>query len=148
MNPFRELHHLCIVVHELERAVAWYEALGIGPWQAFPSLEAFAGDLQVPCTEDFLKLRYRFCNLDNLQLQLCAPPPGNTPQRQHLEAHGEGVFHLGFKVAHCDAGEQAGRALGLDLLLRGRLPNGHGFSYFDTREAGAGVVLQVRSAAG
>lgn len=145
MSPFRRLHHICIVVGDMERAIGYYESLGIGPWQHFPSLEAFAGDLQVPSREDFLKLHYRFCNLENVQIQLCAPPPGNTPQRHHLETQGEGVFHLGFEVEQCDEGERAARSLGLDLLMRGRLPNGHGFSYFETRTAGAGVTLQLRS---
>lgn len=146
-SPFHRLHHVCIVVEDMDRAIAFYESVGIGPWQNFPSLEAFAGDLQVPSKEAFLKLHYRFCNLDNIQLQLCAPPPGETPQRRYLEKHGEGVFHLGFQVEACDDGEAAAKQLGLSLLLRGRLPNGHGFSYFDTRDAGAGITLQLRSAA-
>lgn len=146
-SPFSHLHHVCIVVADMDRAIAFYESIGVGPWQAFPSLEAFAGDLQVPCKEDFLKLHYRFCNLANIQLQLCSPPPGDTPQRHFLEEHGEGVFHLGFQVDACDEGEEKAQKLGLGLLLRGRLANGHGFSYFNTRNDGAGVTLQVRSSA-
>ncbi|MEN5035725.1 VOC family protein [Pseudomonas sp. TWI929] len=146
-TPFKEIHHVCIVVNDLEQATAFYESVGIGPWQEFPSLTAFAGNLQVPNAEDFLKLHYRFANLANIQLQLCAPPPGDTPQRRFLESHGEGVFHLGFVVDQVDKGEADGRALGLLALLRGRLPNGHGFTYFDTIDRGAGVTLQVRSAA-
>ncbi|EKT4485511.1 VOC family protein [Pseudomonas putida] len=145
MTPFQRLHHICIVVHDMERAVGYYESLGLGPWQNFPSLTAFADDLQAPSNEDFLKLAYRFCQLENVQLQLCAPPPGNTPQRRHLEKHGEGVFHLGFQVDQCDDGERTATELGLTLLLRGRLPNGHGFSYFDTKSEGAGITLQIRS---
>lgn len=148
MSPFNRLHHVCVVVNDMDRAIAYYESLGVGPWHHFPSLQAFAQDLQAPSTEDFLKLPYRFCQLENVQLQLCAPPTGNTPQRRHLDTFGEGVFHLGFQVEQCNAAELAAVDLGLGLLLRGRLPNGHGFSYFDTSEAGAGVILQVRSTAG
>lgn len=146
-SPFHHLHHVCIVVNDLERSMAFYESIGVGPWQAFPSLEVFAGDLQVPRKEDFLKLHFRYVSLDNVQLQLCAPPPGDTPHRRFLEEHGEGVFYLGFQVDSCNDGQTAAQQLGLDLLLRGRLPNGHGFSYFDTRDKGAGVTLQIRSAA-
>lgn len=145
-TPFQTLHHVCIVVHDMAKAIVFYESVGIGPWQDFPSLEVFSGELDVPDKAAFLKLHYRFANLENVQLQLCAPPEGNTLQRKFLESHGEGVFHLGFSVPSCDEGQSQGQALGLDILLRGRLPDRNGFTYFDTREKGAGVTLQVRSA--
>ena len=33
---FNVLHHVCIVVRDLERAVAYYERLGFGPWFDYP----------------------------------------------------------------------------------------------------------------
>jgi catechol 2,3-dioxygenase-like lactoylglutathione lyase family enzyme len=33
---FDRLHHVCIVVHDLEKTVAYYEKLGIGPWFDYP----------------------------------------------------------------------------------------------------------------
>jgi methylmalonyl-CoA/ethylmalonyl-CoA epimerase len=143
---FQNLHHVCVVVRDLDRAVAFYESVGVGPWQDFPSLEAFMHDLVVPDDGDFLRLRYKFANLGNVQLQLCEPPVGNTPQRRFLEEQGEGVFHLGFSVPDVDAAEAQGGEHGLATLLHGRKPDGLGFTYFDTRDQGAGVVLQVRSA--
>ena len=95
-----------------------------------------------------MELEYRFADLGNVQLQLCAPPKGgDTLQRRFLDEHGEGVFHLGFSVDDCDDAEAHNRALGLLPKLRGRLPNRNGFTYFDTDDRGAGVILQVRVAA-
>jgi hypothetical protein len=56
-------------------------------------------------------------------------------------------FLRGFVVNQADDGAAQGKVFGLELLLRGRLPNanGHGYSYFDTQESGAGATLQVRS---
>jgi hypothetical protein len=34
-SPFRQLHHICLVVHDIDAAVAYYEDLGIGPWQDY-----------------------------------------------------------------------------------------------------------------
>lgn len=147
ITPFSQLHHICIVVHDLQRAVEFYESVGVGPWHAFPSLTAFAQDLQSPDNNDFLMLTYCFADVGGIQLQLCAPPPGNTPQRKFLENHGEGVFHLGFAHEEVDRGEALAKPLGLETLLRGRLQNGHGFTYFKTRNLGAGVTLQIRSSA-
>ncbi len=147
MSNFKSLHHVCIVVHDLQKAQSYYESLGVGPWQPFPSLEPFRHDLKVPDSEAFMQLKYSFANLDNVQIQLCEPPPGNTPQRKFLEERGEGVFHLGFTVPDCDAGERAGQAAGLDVLMHGRKPDGSGFTYFDTAARGAGVTLEIRAAA-
>ena len=146
-TTFNTLHHICIVVEDMQRAVSFYESIGIGPWQPFPSLELFRDELEVPSIEDFMELEYRFTNLGNVQLQLCAPPKGgDTLQRRFLDEHGEGVFHLGFSVDDCDAAEAYNRSLGLTPKLRGRLPNRNGFSYFDTDDHGAGVILQIRAA--
>lgn len=147
MDIFRSLHHICIVVRDLEKSKAYYESVGIGPWRPFPSLEPFRHDLDVPDADAFMQLKYSYAALDNVQIQLCEPPPGNTLQRRFLDERGEGVFHLGFDVANCDAGERAGVAAGLAVLMHGRKPDGSGFTYFDTARDGAGVTLEIRAAA-
>jgi len=141
---FKRLHHICIVVEDLERAVKYYESVGIGPWLAFPPLDAFRDELEVPDRDGFFRLKYRYANLDNIQIQLCEPGPGGTPQRRFLETRGEGVYHLGFGVDDCDDAESAGLAAGLRVGARGRRADRTGFTYFDTRD-NAGVTLEVRS---
>jgi hypothetical protein len=91
-------------------------------------------------------MRYRVADLDNVQLQLCQPPELDCPQRRFLDTHGEGVFHLGFEHDLDDAVRQAGAA-GVDVLMRGRRPDGSGFVYFDTADR-AGVVLETRRSPG
>ena len=39
MAPFSRPHHICIVVENLERALAFYERVGIGPWRPLPSFD-------------------------------------------------------------------------------------------------------------
>ncbi|WP_185067112.1 hypothetical protein [Pseudomonas brassicacearum] len=43
------------------------------------------------------------------------------------------------------AAESKAVAAGLTPVLRGRLPNINGFTYFDPAEHGSGVTLQVRA---
>lgn len=146
-SSFSNLHHVCIVINDLDEAVEYYESLGIGPWTDFPSLEPFGHELEAPDSEAFFDLRYKFAPIgEGLQLQLCQPGKGRTPQRDFLESNGPGVFHLGFSVSDVDAAEEASTESGLDVLLHGRVPSRAGFTYFDTRKD-AGVVLQVRQAA-
>lgn len=142
-SPFRRLHHIQIAVRDIERATRYFESIGVGPWLDVPA-SAFEGMplLDVPNPEAFAATRYRVCDLDNIQLQLCEPPKMDSPQRNFLFERGEGVFALGFEAPWDDAAE-AGDALGLDVLQRGRRANGTGFIYFDTLDD-AGVVLMAR----
>ena len=70
-------------------------------------------------------------------------PWGRRKLAYEIGHKGEGVYHLGFEVADCDAGEAYGREHGLDVIARGRRADRSGFTYFDTRE-GAGVTLEIR----
>jgi catechol 2,3-dioxygenase-like lactoylglutathione lyase family enzyme len=135
---------ICIAVEDIERAMAFYESVGIGPWHDYPDLTAFT-DLDVPSVDGFHKLISKWTTIGDLQLQLVQPGAGRTPQGDFLAAHGEGVFHIGFSVDSVDEAEATAAALGLDVILRGRRSDGSGFSYFDTYPS-AGVTLQVRRA--
>ncbi len=140
---FNHLHHVCIVVHDIDRTQAYYESIGIAPWQAYPPLVDYV-DLDVPNRDGFLGMQYRVCNLPNIQLQLCQPNGDPSPQRIFLDTKGEGVFHLGFEVPDAQAAQSAAQAVGLHQLMRGRRANGTGFNYYDT-QIDAGVVLLTRS---
>lgn len=142
MALFNTLHHICIVVRDLEASLAYYESIGIGPWFDYPKSGVYL-EFDVPNKEASDAMRYKCVDLDNVQIQLCEPGPQDSPQRRFLDEHGEGVYHLGFEVEDRDAAEAEGRALGLGVIARGRRTDLSGFCYFDTRPQ-AGVVLEVR----
>ena len=142
--PLHLLHHVCIVVHDLDKTQAFYERLGIGPWHDYPPLTEYT-DLAVPNHAAFLKMRYRYVDLGNIQIQLCQPPEAPSPQRAFLDSKGEGVFQLGFAPPDIQDAETELKAAGLDVLMRGRRSDGSGFTYFDTAEK-AGVHLLIRQA--
>jgi methylmalonyl-CoA/ethylmalonyl-CoA epimerase len=143
-TPFRELHHICIVVRDIEASVAFYESIGIGPWQDYPPLTEYTR-LTVPNPDAFYALKYKLANVGNVQLQLCEPPDLDCPQRRFLDTRGEGVFHIGFESDLDDAAATPA-GLGLNVLARGQRDNGSGFIYFDTADD-AGVVLLARKTA-
>lgn len=143
MGIFDKLHHICIVVHDIDKTQAYYESIGIGPWEAYPPLVEYE-ELEVPHRDGFMAMQYRICNLPNIQLQLCQPSEDPTPQRIHLDTKGEGVFHLGFETQDADATEDAASDRGLSVLMRGRRQNRTGFTYYDTADK-AGVILLTRA---
>lgn len=137
---FEKLHHVCIVVHDIDKSQAYYESIGIGPWIAYPPLAEYE-ELNVPNPVAFSKMQYRICNMPSIQWQLCQPSEDPCPQRSFLEEKGEGVFHLGFEVPDADAAEAEA---GIPVKMSGRRENRTGFTYYDTAEGG-GVVLLTRS---
>ncbi|CDX51220.1 Glyoxalase/bleomycin resistance protein/dioxygenase [Mesorhizobium plurifarium] len=143
MGNFDKLHHICIVVHDIDKAQGYYDSIGIGPWEAYPPLAEYE-ELQVPSPKGFMAMQYRICNLPNVQLQLCQPSHDPTPQRIHLDTKGEGVFHIGFEVRDADAAEAEAERDGLSVLMRGRRENRTGFTYYDTADK-AGVILLTRA---
>ena len=136
---FTKLHHICIVVADIDRAQRYYESVGIGPWTEYPPLHEYT-ELDMPDPDGFRALKYRFAWVGEQQIQLCQPGPEPTPQRQFLDSHGEGVFHVGFEVPDANAAEAGVPA---PVLMRGRRANGSGFTYFDTATE-AGLVLEIR----
>lgn len=140
-TPFTTVHHVCVVVEDIDAAVAYYESIGIGPWQDFGALEFPESTLS---PEELATLTYRFCNLNNFQLQLCEPAPGTTLKRRFLEEHGPGVYHIAFSVPEIEEAERSALERGMRIGERCRTANGSGFTYFDTADQ-AGVVLELRS---
>jgi catechol 2,3-dioxygenase-like lactoylglutathione lyase family enzyme len=136
-TPFRELHHICIVVRDIGKSVAYYESIGIGPWQDYPPLTEYTR-LTAPNPDAFFLMRYKLVNLGQ-------PPELDCPQRRFLDSRGEGVFHIGFE-ADVDEAAAAGTELGLNVLARGQRDDGSGFIYFDTLDPAAVVLLARKTA--
>lgn len=139
---FSRIHHVCIVVSNLEQARTYYEGLGITGWYDYPKGVPYL-EYEVPNPEGSAKLKYACVDLENIQLQLCEPGAEDTPQRRFLDERGEGVYHLGFEVPELQAALETAAGFGLSRLAYGIRDDNSGFCYFDTRKE-AGTVLEVR----
>ena len=141
-TPFSRLHHVAVVVKNMNRAIEYFSSLGIGPFQAYPPIRDYV-KVNVPDKEAFYSLSIRQAQIGPVALQLIQPGEGKTIYKDFLDKNGEGVFHLGFVVDDVDKEEARLRAQGLQVLSSGRRLDGSGFTYFDTAEK-AGVVLLIR----
>lgn len=139
---FNKFHHICLVVHDGEASIAFYNAIGIGPWTKYPPLTDYT-EVEAPDSDGFYALQYWSCEVGGLVLQICQPGPEPTPQRAFLDQHGEGVFHIGFEVDNIDRAEADAGEMGLPVLIKGRRPTGTGFAYLDTLER-TGFSLVIR----
>jgi len=141
-SPFSQFHHLMIVVKDIERAVKYFESIGIGPFRPYPPLQEYE-NLNVEDEDAFYKLIMKEANIGPIVLQLCQPGTGKSIYKDFLERKGEGVQHLGFVVDDIEKEEEGLRKRGFKVLSSGRRSEGSGFTYFDT-EDDAGVTLLIR----
>ena len=140
-SPFSQLHHVTVVVKDIERAVKFYSSVGIGPFVApdnhvFPK-KTLWGE---PIT---FKLIIKEAQIGSAVLQLVQHVKGEGLYKEFVDNRGEGVQHLGFTVDDIDMAEKKAVKLGLKVSQRGRREDGSGYTYFDTEEPG-GVVLEIR----
>jgi methylmalonyl-CoA/ethylmalonyl-CoA epimerase len=143
---FSKLHHISVVVRNMDEAIKFYESIGIGPFEDYPPLIEYV-KLNVQDETGFFNLKFKIAQVGDIQIQLCQPGEGKSPYKDFLEKKGEGVYHLGFVVDDIDDSEAKLKEMGLQVLSSGRRENGSGFSYMDTAQK-AGVVLLVRQSPG
>ena len=141
-TAFKTLHHLSLVVHDLDATVAYLDKLGFGPWFDYPPISEYVM-LEGMNREEFEKTRIRCTQIGPVVLQVIDPPPGESEYRRFLDTHGPGIFHLGFEVEDVEAAEAEVSGKGLESLMRGQRENGSGFCYFDSA-GDVGMTLLVR----
>jgi len=140
--PFSQLHHIGIVVKDIEQAAKYYTSLGVGPFQDYPPMRDYV-EVNVPDKDAFYRVKIKQAQIGPVALQLTQPGEGKSIYGDFLARNGEGVFHLGFVVDDIEKEEERLKKKGLKVLSSGRRVDGSGFTYFDTR-ASAGVVLLIR----
>ena len=130
-----------VVVRDLEQAVAFYERLGIGPFEEGPSAHTVERRIYGETSTD-AKVEGRLAQMGNIEFELLQPVSGRTVQGDFLEEHGEGVVHI---CAHTDDLErdiEELSGLGYEIISEGKLSDGGRFAYFDTRAVG-GLILEL-----
>ena len=141
-SPFSELHHVSIVVRDIEKSVKYFTSIGLGPFTEYPPMREYT-KINVPDEEGFYNLRIMVARIGPVDLQLIQPGEGESLYKDHLEKKGEGVYHLGFVVDDIAKSEAEVKMKGLCIISNGRREDGSGFAYLDTAEKGA-VTLLIR----
>ncbi|MFA5309817.1 MAG: VOC family protein [Dehalococcoidales bacterium] len=97
-SSFKKLHHVGVVVKDINKAIAYFESLGIGPFggpdgkKAFPV--AFKGELHGKPAEWTTTISN--AKLGDVELEILEPTKGNQALKESLDATGEGLHHIGF----------------------------------------------------
>ncbi len=95
-----KFHHVSVIVRDMNKAIEYYQSLGIGP---FPPFIGPSGT--TPLTEKKVRgkpmdynidLRHAEGGVGQIQFEVIQPLEGETPVKEFLEKKGEGMHHLGF----------------------------------------------------
>jgi catechol 2,3-dioxygenase-like lactoylglutathione lyase family enzyme len=90
------IKQIAIVVHDLDEAVArWTDQLGIAPWTAYRLEPPRLKDMRYHGDAVRFSLRHALAWQGEVQFELVEPLAGPSIFRDHLDAHGEGLHHVG-----------------------------------------------------
>ena len=138
--PFSRADHVGVVVKDMDKAIEYYESLGIGP---FESLNVTSIDRKVygrPAPD--VRNLSSVAQLGSVQFELIQPVSGESIQKEFLEKCGEGINHLGFFVddLHKEVAELIKK--GFEVISSAKFLGGGGFAYFNTNKIG-GVIFEL-----
>jgi len=64
---FSKLHHLSVVVRNMDEAIKFYESIGIGPFEDYPPLTEYV-KLKVQDETGFLNLKFKIARVGDIQI--------------------------------------------------------------------------------
>ena len=143
MSPFSKVDQIGIIVRDLDKAVEYYESLGIGPFE--PMTGMVAKDRKVmgkPVPADSIGMKIKVAKVGPIEFEVIQPTKGPSVHMKSLESKGEGINHLGFFVDDIEKEEAKMVEKGYDVIYSLRFEGGGGASYFDTDKVG-GVLFEI-----
>jgi len=136
--------HAALVVKDMDKAIKYFEALGVGPFPPFlggPGM-SFAGKTVRGESSDYdMDLRLTRGDLGGLSIELIQPLEGRSIYTEFLEEKGEGLHHLAFMVDDIDAEIADMEKRGFKVVQTGAMPNTK-WAYLEAEEPG-GMVIEL-----
>ena len=139
--PFSHVDQIGVVVRDMDKAVKYYESLGIGPFKSM-GLTITERKVYGKIANDVKNIQM-ITQMGPVQLELVQPVVGESIQKEFLETKGEGINHLGFYVDDFD--NEVARLVekGYEVIASTRGLDGYGDgAYFRTDGIG-GVLLEL-----
>lgn len=143
--PTRRLHHVGVVVKDLEAAVAQMEALGFGPFMFDEEHRTFTinfkGELHGEQAEWATKISN--ARMGEVELELLEPVAGNQALKETLDAQGEGLHHIGWLTTDLQGDMERAKSAGAKIWTSSIVPGQPGFCYFEATEIG-NLAIEIR----
>jgi catechol 2,3-dioxygenase-like lactoylglutathione lyase family enzyme len=156
-------HHVGVIVEDMDKAVEYYKSLGYIDFDPEPETTGAAnrptwveiiaygetvikdGQTLFEIKPDMKRGQVKFCWMGTVPLELIQPGDAfKEVNSDFLKSNGEGIDHIAFTVdaEHFAEEVEKMKAKGLSVVFSGRMSNGGGFAYFDTRKVG-GIITEL-----
>ena len=142
-SPFVRVDQVGVVVNDLEKAVDYYESLGIGPFALLTGIVSAKRWVDgKPIDPASIKLKVSIAKVGAVDFELIEPGEGKSLWRDFLETKGEGINHMGFFIDDIEKEQAELEAKGIKAVYASRFDGGGGAAYFATDEVG-GVLFEL-----
>jgi len=137
--PFSKVDHIGIVVKDIDKAVAHYQALGIGPFKKANIIVKDRIEYGKPTSNH---KEIRMAKIGDFCIEMMQPVSGESFPKRFLESRGEGINHLAFSVD--DINKETAKLIdkGFNAISTAKFEDGGGFVYFGTDIIG-GVIFEL-----
>jgi methylmalonyl-CoA/ethylmalonyl-CoA epimerase len=139
------LHHVGVVVKDLDKAIAHLEALGLGPFQFDEEHKTFAidfkGELHGRPAEWTTKISN--ARMGEVELELLEPSAGDQALKETLDAQGEGLHHIGWLTTDLQGDIERATSRGAKIWTSSIKPGQPGFVYFEGSDIG-NLAIELR----
>ncbi|MFC1992585.1 VOC family protein [Chloroflexota bacterium] len=142
-SSFSNLDHVGIIVRDLDKAVEYYESIGIGPFKVVGEMKRLERRVMGKVIDpDSIQLTERMARAGQMKYELLQHVRGESFWKEFLETRGEGIQHLGFCVDDFEKEMAKLEEKGCTVMYSTKFQDGGGSAYLDTSEVG-GVLIQL-----
>ena len=144
-SDFSKLQHVGVVVKDINKAIAFLEKMGIGPFNVGGGRKTFT----VPFKGELhgrpaaWKTTISFAKMGDTELELLEPTEGPQALKESLDKTGEGLHHLGFMTDDLDKEIENFKKNGIGVWTIARQDGGGGFLYSEPSPVG-GIAIEFR----
>ncbi len=145
-SPFLNLHHVGWVVRDINKTIATFESLGVGPWQRYrmpsPGHE-FSVREHFGQAGDPIVYEGAVGKMGPIFVELFECIAGDSVPKRFLDRKGEGIWHLSYIVTpeEFDATIAEMAKNGYEAIGSSTFTNGVRMVFFDAKMDG--VILQL-----
>ncbi len=126
-----EIDHIAIAVNDLEAAIAWYA-------------EVFGAEVEHRETVESDGVEEALLRVADSYVQLLTPTRENSPVASYLAKRGEGLHHVGYRVANCAEALEAVKAAGGRVIDEAPRPGSRGTTVaFVHPKASFGTLIEL-----
>jgi methylmalonyl-CoA/ethylmalonyl-CoA epimerase len=139
------LHHVGVVVRDIDKAIAHLESLGFGPFRFDESHKVFAIDFKGELHGQPAEWTTKISNakMGEVELELLEPYAGDQALKETLDAQGEGLHHIGWLTTDLQGDIERATTRGAKVWCSSIVPGQPGFVYFEGSDVG-NLAIELR----